>query len=55
MRTDTKAAKCDGCGHRLTKHRHYARGVNRHGSRLVCTVDGCQHWRDCHTQGKRPA
>lgn len=39
--------KCLGCGHALSKHRHYANGGrNRHGSTLVCSVDNCA-WTEC--------
>lgn len=39
--------KCTGCGHRLSQHRTYARGTNRHGCHLVCIVDGCRFWNEC--------
>ena len=39
--------RCLGCGHLLSKHREYIDGgTNRHGSRLVCTVDKCA-WQEC--------
>ena len=39
--------RCAGCGHPLSKHRHYVRGgVNRHGSTLVCSVNNCM-WTEC--------
>ena len=48
MRTKANTEKCAGCGHRLDRHRVYAKGGrNRHGCELVCTVDGCQFWREC--------
>ena len=41
--------KCRGCGHRLAQHRLYVDGgMNRHGSRLVCIVENCHYWQDCH-------
>jgi len=47
---------CAGCGHKLSRHTEYARrGKNRHGSRLVCTVDKCKNWDQCrvrHPQSK---
>lgn len=46
---------CLGCGHRISRHREYARGgVNRFGCRLVCTVDGCMRWNDCVVQVPKP-
>ncbi len=49
-------ARCAGCGHHLSKHSLYANGgVNRHGSRLVCSVDNC-HWQSCRfaEEGMQP-
>ncbi len=49
---DKRDGKCRGCGHKLSQHTVYANGrTNRHGSRLVCTVDGCREWSECRGKG----
>ena len=46
----TKEDRCDGCRHRLRRHRQYLdRGRNRHGSTLVCSVYNCQ-WTECFVE-----
>jgi hypothetical protein len=45
--------RCAGCGHQIRQHRLYANlGVNRHGSRLVCTVDNCA-WTECREKSSQ--
>jgi hypothetical protein len=49
-----KAARCRGCGHRLDRHREYARaGKNRHGCPLVCIVEGCLRWTECRIGARK--
>jgi hypothetical protein len=48
-RRKSPGATCLGCGHRLSRHREYARGgVNKHGCRLVCIADNCRAWTACY-------
>lgn len=43
-----RGRKCR-CGHWEDEHNKYINeGINRHGSRFVCTKDGCYGWKDCN-------